>query len=238
MPDLHDPSSAPRGVLQGRLKVLQRLTARVNFQSDTGLWMGAAFAAALVLAFVVLAAIGTGERGVSVAVQLTGRLMFLLFWLAYTGRAIVALFGPVLAMLERRVRDFGLCFASVLLVHLGLVAWLFRISASQPIPDSSVLLFSLGVVSTLVLTMYSMRRLRDTLNPKFRRILRVVAVEYIAFLFLVDLVLKPIQNSVKHPIAYVPFSIMILAGLLLRLTARTRPLWRGKRVQISPSSPA
>jgi hypothetical protein len=183
---------------------------------------GAAFIAALVLAAVVLAAIGTGERGLSIALQLTGRWMFLLFWLAYTGSAMAALFGSTFGALERCRRVFGLCFASALLVHLALVVWLFRISGKQPIPNTSILLFSTGVVCTIVLTLYSVKRVRDALNPKLWRVLRVTGLEYIAFLFLADFVINPIQNGVKHPIGYAPISIMILVGPLLRLAAFIR----------------
>jgi hypothetical protein len=200
--------------------------------------MGAAFIAALILAMVVLAALGTGEKGTRVALQLTGRLMFLLFWLAYAGGAMEALFGPVFGMLARRGREFGLCFASALLVHIGLIIWLFWISIRQPLPNAAIIFFSIGVMWTFILTLYSVRRLRSALNAKLWRVLRTIGLEYIALVFLADFVVSPIQNGVRHPIGYVPFSIMILAGPLLRLAAIIQPFIREKRAQTSRSSPA
>jgi hypothetical protein len=56
------------------------------------------------------------------ALELTARWSFLLFWLAYAGNAVAILFGAQLAA----GREFGLAFASAHLVHIGLVVWLFH----------------------------------------------------------------------------------------------------------------
>jgi hypothetical protein len=117
--------------------------------------------------------------------------MFLPFWPAYAGGAVVALFGSFFGVLARLRREFGLCFASALLVHVGLVIWLFWISARQPIPNSAILLFSIGVVWTAVLALYSMKRFRYVPNPKLRQALRAIGLEYIAFLFFIDFVVNP-----------------------------------------------
>jgi len=94
--------------------------------------MAAAFCAALGLAALVLAALGTGERGTDVALQVTARFSFLLFWAAYTAGAMTALFGPAFEPIKRRAREFGLAFASAHLVHLALVAWLTYIGHVPP----------------------------------------------------------------------------------------------------------
>ena len=85
-------------------------------------WMGSAFCAALGLAALALAALGPGVHGTIVALQVTARFSFLLFWLAYAAGAMTTLFGPAFEPLKRRGREFGLAFASAHLVHLGLVA--------------------------------------------------------------------------------------------------------------------
>jgi hypothetical protein len=55
------------------------------------------------------------------ALRLTARWSFLLFWMAYTGSAMGALFGPAFEVLARRGREFGLAYAAAHLIHLGLV---------------------------------------------------------------------------------------------------------------------
>ena len=82
------PRSAQRGHHVGR-------------RSGAGLWMCAAFCSALTLVIIVLAAIGTGEKGTGIALHLTGRLSLLFFWPAYAGAAMAALFGPSFAVLAR-----------------------------------------------------------------------------------------------------------------------------------------
>ena len=101
-------------------------------------WMGSAFCAALVLAALVLGALGPGVHGTLVALKVTGRFSFLLFWPAYTAGAMTTLFGPAFEPLKRRGREFGLAFASAHLVHLGLVAWITYIGAA---PARGVFLF-------------------------------------------------------------------------------------------------
>src|ERR1700739_2690181 len=56
--------------------------------------MGAAFLIAFVLAIIVLAVFGAGEHGTDLALRVTARWSFLLFWLAYAGRAMAWLCGP------------------------------------------------------------------------------------------------------------------------------------------------
>jgi hypothetical protein len=93
--------------------------------------IGSAFCAALGLAALVLAALGPGERGTIAALQVTARFSFLLFWLAYTGGAMTALFGPAFEPFKKRAREFGLAFASAHLVHIALVAWLTYIGKAR-----------------------------------------------------------------------------------------------------------
>ena len=85
--------------------------------------MGAAFLIAFALAAIVLAIFGAGERGTELALRVTARWSFLLFWLAYAGGAMAMLWGQRLGGLARRRRELGLAFASAHLVHVGLVLW-------------------------------------------------------------------------------------------------------------------
>ena len=86
------------------------------------LWMGSAFGAALVLAAVVLAVLGAGERGTNAALAATARLSFLLFWAAYAGGALTALFGATFQPLKQRAREFG-----TRLSMSGMGCWAFTV---------------------------------------------------------------------------------------------------------------
>jgi hypothetical protein len=200
---------------------------RVRPGSGPGLWMCAAFCAALILAVVVLGAMGTGEKGTGIALHLTGRLSFLLFWPAYAGGAMAALFGARFDILARHGRDFGLAYASAQLVHVGLVARLVSMS-DAPTLESIMPFFAVGVVWTYVLALSSVKRLSNLFSPSLLQILRNIGLEYLALVFFADLVLLPIQTHTNRPLEYLPFSALIIVGPILRMGAiarRSGPLW-------------
>jgi hypothetical protein len=66
--------------------------------------MGLAFGAELLVAASVFAAKGIDEDSIDLALRLTARLAFLLFWLAYAGGAVATLFGPRLEPVGRQAR--------------------------------------------------------------------------------------------------------------------------------------
>ena len=204
-------------------------------RSGAGLWIYAAFFVALALTAIVLAIMGTGEKGMGIALRLTGRLSFLFFWPAYTGAAIAALFGPRFNILAQRAGDFGLAYASAHLVHVGLVAHL--VSTSQPpITEAIMPFFAVGVVWTYLLALSSWERLSKLLSPNLWRALHNIGLEYLAIVFFADFVLLPVRVHIDHPyqhlpFQYLPFSILIIIGPILRIAAMIRRsglLWSSK----------
>ncbi len=165
---------------------------RIRRRAGTGLWMCAAFCSALALVVVVLSAMGTGEKGTGIALHMTGRLSFLLFWPAYAGTAMAALFGPRFTILSRHGRDFGLAYASAHLVHVGVVVHLVLISG-RPIMEAIMPFFAVGVVWTYVLAISSLKRFSNLFSPSSWRVLRNIGLEYLALVFFADLVLLPIE---------------------------------------------
>lgn len=184
----------------------------------TSWWMAAAFFVCLALAAIVLAVSGAGESGTALALRVTARWCFLLFWAAYAGAALAKLGGPRFAILGRNGREFGLAFAAALFVHVGLVLWLVYVAADQRSP---MLFFWAGVVCTYALALFSLPRLRDALGSRLWRILCTLALHYIALVFAVDFIVAPLQatGADEYPLSYLPFAIVLLAGMLLRLAA-------------------
>jgi hypothetical protein len=195
----------------------------IKQQSDARVWMTAAFCGALALAIAVLAIFGTTERGLFLALRFTARLSFLLFLAAYAGGAAYTLFGQTFAFLARHQREFGLSFAAAQLVHVSLVLWLYGIATQKPIPDSSAVMFSIGIVCVYVLALYSVERVRKLLTPGIWRFVRFIGLNYIAYLFYADFT-GPLFNGFKQPIAYLPFVILIVLGVALRFAAWTQSL--------------
>lgn len=191
-------------------------------------WMAAAFAVGLAIVLVARMVEGPGER-VAMALRVTARWSFILFWLASAGRALTTLFGPRFLPLAQRSRDLGLSFASAHLAHLGLVAWIYYSSAEPP-SRSTLLFFGIAVFWTYLLAILSFNRLFSKLNPLVWRVLRTVGIEYIAFAFLTDFAQHTFQGGALNTIVYLPFVTLAAAGPLLRLAAALKHLSQTRRL--------
>ncbi|MBV8360991.1 MAG: hypothetical protein JO189_24110 [Deltaproteobacteria bacterium] len=191
------------------------------------LWMGLAFGLGLAMATGVFAIKGTDEGAVRLALRVTARWSFVLFWFAYTGSAMTTLFGPAFAWLGRRGREFGLAYAAAQLIHVGLVAWLFQILSRLPLSGRLLFLFTVAIVWTYLLAFLSFGGLGEALGPRGWRTLRIVALNYILFAFATDFVPAVFRSSharygVWLLVGYVPFAMMSLAAPVLVLAASAR----------------
>jgi hypothetical protein len=181
-------------------------------------WMAAAFLVAFVLAVIVLAIFGGGNRGTELALRVTARWSFLFFLGAYAGSAMAWAFGPNFNGLARRGRELGLAFASAQLVHVGLVLWLYYIAAG---PSGAMVFFWVGIFCTYLLVLFSWPRLRDALGPRVWPLVRMIAIEYIALAFAADFILGRLQadGPGKFPVTYLPFALVLVGGAGLRIAA-------------------
>jgi hypothetical protein len=181
-------------------------------------WMFVAFCVALALAIATLAVFGANATGIVIALRITARFSFLLFFLAYVGGSAFALFGSKFAFLALRQPQFGLSFAAAHLIHIGLALWLYAISAQKPLSDFATLKFSIGIVFIYVLALYSVDRIRKLINPKLWRFIRLVGINYIAYLFFGDFT-RPLSGGIQQSIAYLPFAVLTAFAVVLRVTA-------------------
>jgi len=181
--------------------------------ATTVLLMVAAFLVAFALAVIILVVFGVGERGTVIALRATARWSFLLFWCAYAGGAIAWLW-PRLNELARRGRELGLSFASAQLVHVGLVLWIIHVVTG---PSGAMVFFWIGILCTYLLALFSLPRLRRALDPRLWRILRTIAMEYIAIVFTTDFI--NLHSHELGKLSYLPFALMLVGGAGLRLAA-------------------
>jgi hypothetical protein len=185
----------------------------------------AAFVVAFALAAIILVFFGVGERGTAIALRATARWSFLLFWLAYAGGSIAWLCRPRFSGLARHGRDLGLAYASAQLIHVALVLWIIHVATG---PSGAMVFFWIGIFCTYLLALFSLPRLRDALEPRLWRILRAIALEYIAIAFTADFITLHWHELGKHPLSYLPFALMLVGGAGLRFVAfwdrRRRPL--------------
>jgi hypothetical protein len=190
-------------------------------------WMSAAFAMAAVIAAGVLAVYGTKPRAINLALFITARWSFLLFWLAYAGGGLAVLFGPVAQPIARQGRKFGLSFAAAHLVHVGLVAWLCLIGAA---PGWDLFYFFVPPLLVLyVIALFSIPMLHKKLSRPLWAILRTGGMTYIAYAFGADFLADPFSRDPKHIILYAPFALLTVTGPALHLLWLVSPLWRERK---------
>lgn len=199
------------------------------------LWMSVAFGVAFTLAAVVLTVIGTDAKSIGVALRLTARWSFLLFWMAYAGGAMAVLFGPALASLARRGREFGLAFAAAHLVHIGLVVWLYQISTRPPLSRSLFVFFAIGIVWVYLLAVLSFGGLSKALGPRRWRLVRFLGLNYILLAFAYDFVRSVVHYGIVHQdvwrfVEYAPFAAMSVAAPILSLAAAAHRRWGMRQV--------
>jgi len=181
------------------------------------LWMAFAFGAALLVATVTMAMVGTDASGTDAALAATARLSFLFFWPAYVGGAMAGLFGSAFQPIKRYGRELGLSFAVAHLVHIALVIWLCFIGAAPPV--SVFIFFGIAAVWTYLLALFSLGRMQQLLSPKAWRLVRAVGLNYIAYAFALDFFSHPLRGSLRHLAAYLPFIFLSVVGPILRLVA-------------------
>ena len=176
-------------------------------------WIGLAFAANLLLAAIILVVRGADVHGTNAALFATGRLQFLWFLAAYAGGPLTTLFGATFLPLKQRGRELGLAFAAALIVHLALVSWRCWIGA---VPTLAVFIrFGAAAALTILLAVLSFGNLHALLAPKSWKLLRIIGMNYILYVFLVDFQ-DPLNRGI---ILYLPFDVMAAAAALLQLAA-------------------
>jgi hypothetical protein len=172
--------------------------------------MAGALAAALALTALTFALCGTGEAGTRKALLVTARFSFLLFWPAYVGGALVALFGPVFQPLRRRGRALGLGFASAHSVHAALVVWLCALGAA---PAKGVfVVFGIALACMYLLVFASIAPVRAALGTAAWRVLLFCAMNYIAFCFAKDFLRVTADPNAKALLIYLPFVVLSVVG--------------------------
>ena len=183
----------------------------------SALWIGAAFAAAVGLAALVLAVAGPNDHSVHLALQATARLMFLVFFLAYTGSALASLLGAAFQPLRRHARELGLAFAAMLAVHLGLVAWICSIG---DVPASrTFVIFGVAALCVYGMALFSIGRLQRFLGAQFWWAIRFLGMNYVLLAFAEDFLRNPLGDDFQQALFYWPFTALVIIAPALRVAA-------------------
>jgi hypothetical protein len=182
------------------------------------LWIGAALGINLLLAAMIFMAYGNNKHGTETALFFTGRAMFLWFWAAYTGGALVTLFGATFLPMKKYGRQLGLAFAAALLVHLGLVGWL---CLNWRTPSIDIFIrFGAAAAFTFLMAFFSFDNLNRVLGSKGWRLLRIIGMNYVLYAFFSDFFFEsPLSGGTMRVVLYLPFAVMTVVAGLLRFAA-------------------
>src|SRR6185312_1562136 len=194
-------------------------------QSRLELWLGVALGVALAATILILGIAGAGEKPTRLALEVTARWSFLLFWLAYTGNALAQLTGW--ERIGGHGREFGLSFAAAHFVHIGLVVWLSYLLGRIALTGGLLIFFLVGLFWVYLLAALSFGGVQ-AIGRQAWRVIRFVGMNYILIAFVRDFVLpvlypKPAQHTLAHALAYAPFAALSVAAPLLVLTVSLRP---------------
>lgn len=194
-------------------------------RSHLGLWIGVALSVALAATILILGIAGVGEKPTRLALEVTARWSFLLFWLAYTGNALAQLTGW--ERIGGHGREFGLSFAAAHFVHVGLVVWLSYLLGRVALTGGLLIFFLVGLFWVYLLAALSFGGAK-AMGRQAWRITRFVGMNYILIAFGRDFVLpvlhpKPAQHTLAHFLAYAPFAALSVAAPLLVLAVFLRP---------------
>jgi hypothetical protein len=166
------------------------------------------------------------HKDTTAGLAMSARVAFLFFWPAYVGGALVVLFGGVFSPLKEHMRNFGLAFAAAIFVHLTLVV---RLCVVGPAPSATTfVIFGTAALFACLLTLLSISRVRMMLPRVYWRPIFFVAMNYIAFAFLLDFAKFP-PNELRQGLAYFPFLTLAIIGPALRLAAWVRTELFGHR---------
>ena len=183
---------------------------------NTWLWIVLSFATALVIAVAILIKDGHYYDGTVAALRASARFSFLLFWGAYAGSLLRKLpFAPA-QWLSRRGRQCGLSFAAAHSVHLGLILWLFHVSAKQPVSDFIIVQDGIGFGFMYLLVIFSFEFARKTLSPPVWRAVFNLGLEYIAYVFATDFILQHLHGREEFTLLYWPFTLMLVGTAAYR----------------------
>jgi len=189
--------------------------------------MGVAFGVALALTATVLTRVGTDEKSIRLALRVTARWSFLLFWLAYAGGALATLMPQAFAVLAGRGREFGLAFAAAHLVHIGLIVRLGQILNKVPLRGWLLVFFAVAIFFTYLLALLSFGGLSQILGRGAWRAVMFIGMNYILIAFGRDFVLHVTKTGVVNQdfsqlMNYAPFAALCLIAPLLRIAAAQR----------------
>jgi DMSO/TMAO reductase YedYZ heme-binding membrane subunit len=166
----------------------------------------------------LLAITGVSDDNLRLVLSLTARIAFMIFLLVFVARPLRQLVRTDLTkrLLKER-RAFGIAFAAVFTVHLGLIAYRFATVPGLEYPLASAIVGGTAYALTYAMLVTSFDGPARAIGPKAWRALHKTGLYYIGAVFLVTLLPEPGQPLVS--VERLWFVVLTSAAIIIRLTA-------------------
>lgn len=166
----------------------------------------------------LLAVTGITDANLRLVLSLTARIAFMIFLLVFIARPLRQLVRTDLTkrLLKQR-RAFGVAFAAVFTVHLGLIAYRFASVPGLEYPLPSAIVGGTAYALTYAMLVTSFDGPARAIGPKAWRRLHKTGLYYIGAIFLFTLLPEPGQPIVT--VERLWFVVLTSAAILIRLTA-------------------
>lgn len=185
--------------------------------------VGWATLAVTAIVAVILAAVGTDDAGLGMAIRATARTSVVLFSLAFTASALRRRWPtPATAWLLRNRRQLGVSYAVSQLVHLLLIVTVagWTVHGFLTVrPTLAIVGGGLAYVFVALMTLTSFDRTAAWLGPRRWRQLHVTGAYYNWFIFAQSF----FRMVTKSPV-YWPFAALVAGGMVMRWLPTGRPV--------------
>ena len=155
------------------------------------------------------------------ALLLTGRLAFLVFLIPLLARPLRKLLQtPLTANFMRWRRNAGIVYGGLQVVHLLLITRLFQVSSGNPVDSATLIVGGLGIALVMGMLLTSFDRPAKAISAKSWKRLHKSGLYVCTFIYFYDFVIKPFEIGQAQ--AYLPFMILTILGLTVRLAAMVK----------------
>lgn len=166
----------------------------------------------------LLTVTGVTDDNLRIVLSLTARIAFMIFLLVFIARPLRQLVQTDLTKrLLRERRAFGVAFAAVFTVHLGLIAYRFATVPGLEYPLSSAIVGGTAYAFTYAMLVTSFDGPARAIGPHGWRRLHKTGLYYIGAIFLFTLLPEAGQPIVS--VERLWFVVLTSAAIIVRLTA-------------------
>ena len=161
---------------------------------------------------------GSNDENLTLLLRLTARLSFMIYLVVFIARPLRQLVVSELSQwLLRERRSFGIAFAAVHSVHLGLIAWRYGTVPGLEYETINAIFGGTAYALMYMMLITSFDSTARALGPKAWRRLHKTGLYYIGLIFVATMLPEPGAPFITPERAW--FVLLTAAAVFVRLTA-------------------